>query len=54
MVSCLCLCAPVCVSVCVCVWYLMKGLVTAKMVLMNQDGWTMMKDFRFFLSLNET
>lgn len=33
--------------------YLMKGLVTARMVLMNHEGWTMMKDFRFFLSLSD-
>lgn len=34
--------------------YLMKGLVTARTVLMNHDGWRIMKDFRFFLSLKTT
>lgn len=31
----------------------MKGLVMARMVLMNQDGCTIINDFRFFLSLQE-
>lgn len=26
---------------------LIKGRVTARIVLMNQDGWTMMNDFKF-------
>lgn len=32
----------------------MKGLVMARMVLMNQDGCTIINDFKFFLSLQET
>lgn len=40
-------------------WYssyvhLMKGLVMARMVLINHDGWRIMKDFKFFLSLRKT
>ena len=31
--------------------YLIKGRVTARIVLMNQDGWTMMNDFKFFRNL---
>lgn len=31
--------------------YLIKGRVTARIVLMNQEGWTIMKDFKFFLNL---
>lgn len=30
---------------------LINGFVMARNVLMNHDGWTMMKDFKFFLSL---
>lgn len=36
-----------------CLLYLMKGLVTARTVLMNHDGWRIMKDFKFFLSLKK-
>lgn len=32
--------------------YLMKGLEMARTVRINQDGWVMISDFRFFLSLN--
>ena len=31
--------------------HLMKGREMARTVRMNQDGWTMIKDFRFFRSL---
>lgn len=31
--------------------YLMKGLEMATTVRMNQEGWAMMRDFKFFLSL---
>jgi len=31
--------------------YLMKGREMASTVRMNQEGWTMIRDFRFFLSL---
>lgn len=31
--------------------YLMNGFVIARSVLMNQEGWTIIKDFRFFLNL---
>lgn len=34
--------------------YLMNGLVMARMVLINHDGWRIMKDFKFFLSLRIT
>lgn len=30
---------------------LMKGLVSARRVRINQEGWTMIRDFRFFLNL---
>lgn len=30
---------------------LMKGLVSARRVRMNQEGWTIIRDFRFFLNL---
>lgn len=32
----------------------MNGLVMARMVLINHDGWRIMKDFKFFLSLKAT
>lgn len=31
--------------------YLMKGREMASTVRMNQDGWTMIRDFRFFRNL---
>lgn len=31
--------------------YLMKGREMASTVRMNHEGWTMIRDFRFFLSL---
>lgn len=31
--------------------HLMNGLVSASRVRMNQEGWTMIKDFRFFRNL---
>lgn len=34
--------------------YLMKGLVNASRVRINQEGWTIIKDFRFFLNLIKT
>ena len=33
--------------------YLINGLVMARRVRMNQDGWTMIKDLRFFLNLSK-
>lgn len=32
-------------------FYLIKGLVMARIVLINHEGWTIIKDFRFFRSL---
>lgn len=31
--------------------YLINGLVTARSVRINQEGWTMIRDFRFFRNL---